>query len=344
MLRDQPDDLLPHVVAIQRMHVEAIEKCPGRRDALFLVIHRSNAPIDHRRRRRLAEVVTDGAQHDGDLLRAIEIVDAPPRLIHDLQRVDPHVAFGMPFRFLRASRERLQLGEQRAHDAQLHREGQPNRRSRGQQQLFDLSPDPLGRQIVERRLATQRARGLIKRQLEPRRELHRAQHTQTVIAECRRVHHTEKPALDVAPAVAWVEVLARQRIPGDRIDREVAPPYRVAELHRRIAGDVEAAVPATGFRFASRQRDVDIARLVDLEAFADGLDAAERLEQVPQSIGRHAEDFEVDIFGGIASRIHEAIAHPAAHDERATAGVAYAFGDVLCTVERIVCQALVLGP
>ena len=51
------------------MDVEAIEKRQRRRDALFLVIHRSDAAVDKRRRRRLAEIVADGAEHHGDLLR-----------------------------------------------------------------------------------------------------------------------------------------------------------------------------------------------------------------------------------------------------------------------------------
>ena len=80
------------------------------------------------------------------------------RLIDDLERVDPHVALGMPFGLLRTSSERLKLWKERADDAELHRERQANRRARGEQQLFDLAPDPLGGQIVERdRRGTERA-------------------------------------------------------------------------------------------------------------------------------------------------------------------------------------------
>ena len=89
--------------------------------------------------------MADGAQHDGDLLRVIEVVDTPPRLIDDLQRVDPHVALRMPFGLLQASGERLQLWEQPGNDAQFHRQREPNRRPRSQQQLFDFAPDPLRR-------------------------------------------------------------------------------------------------------------------------------------------------------------------------------------------------------
>ena len=90
--------------------------------------------------------------------------------------------------------------------------------------------------------------------------------------------------------------------------------------HRRIAGDVEPPVAAARLRFAAGQRHVDVADLVDLKALADRLDAAERFEQ------RRAADRR----GGrtprgrcpSTSRPQQPIAHPAADDERAAAGVA----------------------
>ena len=208
VLRHEPDDLLTDVVAIERVHVEPIEQRVRRRDALLLVIHRSDAAVDDGRRRRLAEVVAEGAQHDGHPLRTIEIVDAPPRLIHHLQRVHPHVALGVPFGFLRTAGERLQFWKQRADDAELHRERQADRRARRQQQLFDFAPDSFGRQIVERNIAAQLAGHVVERELEPRRELHGAQHSQAVVAERRRIDHAEKPPLDVPAAVAGIQVLA----------------------------------------------------------------------------------------------------------------------------------------
>src|SRR5436190_24002278 len=76
---------------------------------------------------------------------------------------------------------------------------------------------------------------------------------------------------------------------------------------------------AAGLRFAARQRDVDIAGLEHLKTFADGLDAAERLEQRFQAIRGHAEDFDVDV---LRVAFHQAVAYPAADEERASAGVA----------------------
>ena len=112
MVRDDAEHLAADVVAAERMHVEPIEQPRGRRDARLFVIHRSDPPVDERGRRRLAEIVADGAEHHRDLLRVIEIVDARARLVDDHQRVHPDVALGMPLRLLRAADERLQLGEE----------------------------------------------------------------------------------------------------------------------------------------------------------------------------------------------------------------------------------------
>ena len=112
---------------------------------------RSNASVDERRRRRLAEIVTDSAEHHGQLLRSAEVVDAAARLVDDEQRVHPDVALRMPLGFLRTADERLQLGKEPVDDAELEREREADRRPFGQeQQLLDLAPDALGRQVVER--------------------------------------------------------------------------------------------------------------------------------------------------------------------------------------------------
>src|SRR5262249_52896677 len=98
------------------------------------------------------------------------------------------------------------------------------------------------------------------------------------------------------------------------VDREIAAAGGFLDGHRRVAGYVEAAMAAAGFRFASRQRDVDVADLVNLEAFADRFDAAEPFKELSQPVCRQAEDFEVDVFRLLAA--HQSIADPTAHDER----------------------------
>ena len=91
---------------------------------------------------------------------------------------------------------------------------------------------------------------------------------------------------DVAAAVERIDVLAGQRIPGDRVDGEVAPPRRLLDRQRRIAGDGESLVPAAGLRLAPRQRHVDVADLVDGEALADGVDRPERSQHALQRVRR----------------------------------------------------------
>ena len=124
------------------------------------------------------------------------------------------------------------------------------------------------------------ARLLVEREVETGGELDRAQHAQAVVGESLGVDDPQHAALDVAAAVERIQVLAGQRIPGDRVDGEVAPPRRLFDRHRRIAGDLESAVAAAGLRLAPRQRDVDLAELVHLEALADAFDAAEAFEQI----------------------------------------------------------------
>ena len=108
---------------------------------------------------RLAEVVAHRAEHDGHLAPAIEVVDHRSSPIDHHQRVDPHVALGMPLRFLRAADEGRHFAEQPRHDAEFEAEREADRRTRRpQQELLELGVDPLARQIVERqRRRTRRA-------------------------------------------------------------------------------------------------------------------------------------------------------------------------------------------
>ena len=66
---------------------------------------------------------------------------------------------------------------------------------------------------------------------------------------------------------------------------EVAASRRVDEREVRIAGDFEAAMAASGFRLATRQRDIDAGDLVDGEALPDRIDAAELTEQRLDAVG-----------------------------------------------------------
>jgi hypothetical protein len=87
------------------VHVQAIEQRQGRRHAGLLVVEGPDTSVDTRRRCRLAEVVADGAKHDGREAGAIEVAVEASRLVDHQQRVRPHIAFGMPLRFLLAAGE-----------------------------------------------------------------------------------------------------------------------------------------------------------------------------------------------------------------------------------------------
>ena len=235
----------------------------------------------------------------------------------------------MPLRLLRAADERLQLRKQLGDDAEIQREREADRRPRREQQLLDLAPDALGRQIVERNLAAERALSPVRaRTRSARRTARRAAR-----AGCRR--RTSRGSTTRSSR--------RSRSPrpsnGSRYS-PVSGSHEIALMvksRRRaasaidiagIAGHVEAAVAAAGFRLAARQRDVDVADLVDLKALADRLDAAERFEQRAQALRRQGRTPRdrcrfLDV-GAPSSRSRT---QPPTI-ERAAAGVAHGGGDV----------------
>ena len=135
---------------------------------------------------------------------------------------------------------------------------------------------------------------------------------------------------EIRLAAERIDVLVVQRIPADRVDREVAAPRGLFERHVRIADDGEALVAASGLRLAAGQRDVDRADLVDGEALADGLNAAETRQQRDQRVRREAEDLEVQI---LRREPQQPIADEAADDQRVTAGRARCRGDVVRELE-----------
>ena len=153
-------------------------------------------------------------------------------------------------------------------------------------------------------------------ELEPRRELQRAQHAQAVVAEGDGIDRAQQPALEIGAAVEGILVGAGQWIPRDRVDGEVAPARRLAQRQRGIAGHGEALVPPAGLRLPPRQRHVHVRDLVDGEAFADDVHAAEGAQDVLQAIRVDAEDLDVDVFRRMP---HQAIADPSADDQRAAA-------------------------
>ena len=156
---------------------------------------RTDPAVDERRRRRLAEIVADRAEHDRDLLRARKIVDAPPRLIDHLQRVDPDVAFGMPLGLLRAAVERLHLRKQLRDDRRARAPARSRPTAVGASSSFSISPQMRSAGRSSSGIdAAQRARFVVERESEPRGELNRAKHAQAVVGERRRIDDAEQRA------------------------------------------------------------------------------------------------------------------------------------------------------
>jgi len=122
MMRDDAEDLLAHVVAVDGVNVEPIEDGSGGSHARLLVIDRSDPSVDESRGRRFPQIVADGTQHHDDLPRMIEVVDSAAGLVDHHERVDPDISFGVPFRLLLASHQRVDLREHAADDAQVERE------------------------------------------------------------------------------------------------------------------------------------------------------------------------------------------------------------------------------
>src|SRR5204862_7862957 len=101
----------------------------------------------------------------------------------------------------------------------VQRERGPDRRTRRDEQLFELAPDALGGRIVERDRAAERRRLLLERERKARGELRGAQDAQAVVGKCRRIDDAEQATLEIGTASEWIEILAGQRIEGDRVDR-----------------------------------------------------------------------------------------------------------------------------
>ena len=170
--------------------------------------------------------------------------------------------------------------------------------------------------------AAERRRVRVQRELESRRELHGAQHTQAVVAERGRIHGPQHPSRQVFTAVERILVSLGERIPGDRVDGEVAPARRVRDRHGGVALHHEAPVATAGLRLAARERHVDRfagepRHLVHRKAVAHRLHAPQVPQQRVQPVGGHTEHLDVHVLRG---PLQEPVAHPAAHDQRAPAG------------------------
>ena len=247
--------------------------------------------------------------------------------------MDPDVALRVPLRFLRAVDQRRQLRKQALDDAEVAREGEAERRPRGpQEQLLHLAPDPFGGQIVQRDRAADRPRRLVDLELQTCRELNRTQHAQAVVAEGAWVDHAQALGVQIVTPPMRVQVLPRQRVPGDGVHGEVAAPRGLRQRQRRIAGDDESPVAAAGLRFGARQGDVERTELEDREAGPDAVDRPQCRKHCPQSVRGEAEDFDVDV---LRRDFQQVVAHPAADDERPAPRVAHRMGHAVGEIQLL---------
>ena len=224
----------------------------------------------------------------------------------------------MPLGILRAVDQRVQLGPEPFDDAEIAREGEADRRAR----RLAAAASRLRPRCV--RPADRRAGWRGRDRPSPGRACSRSAPrtaARAARAGCRRrtcarsTTRSTRP-FEIGAAAMRVEIFIGERIPGDGVDREVAAARRFLDRKVRIAGHLEAAMPASDLRFAPRQRDVEVRDLVDGEALADGVDGAERGEHVLEPIRGEAEDLEIDILRIAPEQL---VADPAADDQRAAA-------------------------
>ncbi len=204
------------------------------------------------------------------------------------------------------------------HDVEIPGEPQSNRRPiRLQEQFLDLAPNPLGGKVIQRGRSTHAPRVLVHHEIEARRELDAAEDAQAVFAKRSAVHHPKAPFLQVALTLEWIDQLAGDRIAGHRVDGKVTPARRLRDRQGWVAFDGETLVAATDLGLAAGQRHVNRAKFVDGEALADGVHAAEGVEERAQPIGRKPEHLEIEVLGPATKQL---VADPATDDERAPAG------------------------
>ena len=116
---------------------------------------------------------------------------------------------------------------------------------RGANSSFSISPQMRSAARSSSGIDRHRARVLlVELEVESRGELHGTQHAQAVLGERGRIDGAKAAPGEVGAAVERVEVLVIERIPGDRIHREIATARGVGDRHGRIAGHVEPAVAA----------------------------------------------------------------------------------------------------
>ena len=232
-------------------------------------------------------------------------------------------AFGV----LRDAAQRVELGEV-PELAGVLENLEANRRScRSKQKLAELVEHPLPGELAQVERSAQRDELLVRRHLEAGRKLGGAQAAQGVLRIMRGIGGAKHATFQVPAPAVRIEHFAGQGIDADAVHREVATPRRFGEIERRVRLHVEAPVARAALAVAARQRkvDVDAADPQHAEGASDGMHAAEAGQQRLEPFHLETEHFDVDV---LRAHAEEMVAHPAAHDEGASAGIAHGLRDL----------------
>ena len=164
-----------------------------------------------------------------DLLRMVEIVDPRARLVDHEQGVDPDVPLGMPLRLLRTADQRVELREQPLDRRRAAAPARSRSTAAARAAAASRSPPRCARPADRRAGWSGRAPSSAGSSANSKRAANWiARSTRRLSsAKVARIDRAEQAPFEIAAAVERIDVVAGQRIPGDGVDGEVAPPRRL---------------------------------------------------------------------------------------------------------------------
>src|SRR5437867_1481048 len=194
------------------------------------MVEGANPPFHFFRGRWLSEIVAEDGEEDGELPLLPQRSDLLLGRVEGEKGVDPDIPFGVPFRILGAALEGAQLRKEALDDAEAIGPLEPERGAPGlEEQLLDLPPDPLDREVAEIDPPAKIGRVIFDGELEAGGELDGAQDPKAVLDEGPGVDRPENPGFQVGLPAPRVDRFAGERVVEDRVDGEISPPARLLE-------------------------------------------------------------------------------------------------------------------
>jgi hypothetical protein len=170
--------------------------------------------------------------------------------------VNPDIAFGMPFRILRAADQRFEFRIV-LNPSTLAQKGQSARRSGAEQdELFPLSEDPLACEALGLEVFAHCDGLRCNLEVKAGGELHPSEHPKSVLRELLRAVAKNSPAQITEPPKG-VDQFASERVKGDRVDAKVTAGGGLLWCQGRVAERLALTVLKRWSRRAARDRDVD---------------------------------------------------------------------------------------